>query len=271
MSQTFFSKLDALEKNARLTQLGTSRGKITVWEKGSKEKHLVSVLRYDSNKIQLQIDAPKNLFSRGSTILTSFDLRGMSFFFQGVFSQDSEDHYTLSIPGDFYKSERRASYRLLTFPIYEVWVEFDFAQKPLERKVVNLKSKSGTTDIFKNFLSIVDTESKEDSSQKFRIRVQDLSTTGMAIHIGDLEYPYFEKDSVYTNVKIHFIDERIDVPEVKVVHVVNYISSDKNLKKYKVGLNFVNLPTNVDEVLGGKINKLLRESDFDKDFEKFLK
>lgn len=271
MSQTFFSKLDSLEKNARLVQLGNSRGKITVWEKGSKEKHLVNVLKYNPDKVELTLDISENLFPRGTTILTSFDLRGMSFFFQGVFSQNSAEEFTLSIPAEFYKSEKRNSYRLLTFPIYEVWVEFDFSQMPQERKVVSLKSKTGHTDVFKNFLSIVNEQSSDDSSQKFRIRVQDLSTTGMAIHIGELELPFFEKDSIYKNVKIHFIDERIEIPDVKIVYVVNYISSDKNAKKYKVGLNFVDLPTNIDETLGGKINKLLRESDFNKDFEKLMK
>lgn len=270
MSQTFFSKLDDLEKSARLNQLGTSKGKITIWEKGSNLKHVLNVTGLFQETHELVLDTKVNLYSDGTWILCSFDLRGMSFFAQCRFKKNSDTDFRISIPGELFKSEKRSSYRLLTYPIYDIWAEFDFSDQAQDRKVVSLKSKTGHTDLFKNFLSIVDSKDGGDSSQKFKIRVQDLSTTGMAIHIGDLEYPFFEKDTVFKDVKLQLIDEDVVIPEAKIVYVVNYIA-DKTIKKYKVGVTFPNLPTNLDETLGAKINKLLRESDFNKNFEKFIK
>jgi hypothetical protein len=111
----------------------------------------------------------------------------------------------------------------------------------------------------------------EESLRQVRIRVQDLSVTGMSVYLGELEVAHFEKERNFKNVTISFVDEIIEVPEVRVVYVVDYISGDKNLKKYKVGFNFPNLSSKMDDVLSKKINKLLRENDFNKDFENFLK
>ena len=77
--------------------------------------------------------------------------------------------------------------------------------------------------------------------------------------------PYFK------DVKIIFPDETIVIPDVKVVYLVDFITGERKIKKFKVGLNFPNNPTSVDENLGRKINELLREIDFNKDFENFTK
>ena len=80
-----------------------------------------------------------------------------------------------------------------------------------------------------------------------------------------------DKDRIFTKVLINFGDEEIEIPEVKLVYVVDYISNDKNIKRYKVGCNFPNLSPRIDDILGKKINQLLRENDFNKDFENFIK
>jgi len=104
-----------------------------------------------------------------------------------------------------------------------------------------------------------------------KYRVQDLSTTGLSLHIGELEAQLFSKDFVYKDMVIQFQDMKIVIPEAKIVYLVNFIAGDKNIKKYKVGIHFTNLPKIIDDQLGGKINSLLREIDFNKDFEKFTK
>ncbi len=272
MSQTFFSKLDLHEKTNRLNQLGVSRGKVTLWLKGGKEKILETVLKFDKEHQSLVLDSKDNIFPPNTPILCTFDLRGMTFFAQAVFRKSIGEDAVVEIKADLFKSERRNSYRLLTFPIYEVWAIFDLGEVYESGKVIDFKTKSSsnTTDLFKNFLNIV-SEDQSDALGTIKIRIQDLSTTGMALHVGQLEQEYFIKNADFHKVKITFLDEVIEIPEVKVVYIVDYISSDKNLKKYKVGLNFPDNPTNIDEVLGRKINQLLRESDFNKDFENFIK
>ena len=272
MSQTFFSKLDPQEKLSRLSQLGQSKGQVTVWIKGQKEKSTFNILDFDKERVELVLDLKKAPYSVGTVLLCNFDLRGMSFFSQVTVQKSIVDYVLLEFKYDLFKSERRSSFRLLTYPVYKVWSMFELKEVYDGGKVVDFKTKRSQTALFKNFLNIVEGPQADDAhTSLLKIRVQDLSTTGMALHITDIENHYFSKDQIYKNVDIHFLDEIIQIPEVKVVYVVDYIGNDKQNKKYKVGLTFPNLPIIVDEQLGKKINKLLRDVDFNKDFENFLK
>lgn len=270
MSQTFFSKQDPSEKISRLALLGSTRGEITVWLKGKKEKYKYKVFKFDKDRGEIVLDSKDQVFTPGQTILCTFELRGMNFFSEVVFQVSISGFSVLVFKNTLFKSERRSSYRLLTFPLYELWAEFDLGEVYEGGKVVDLKSRTSQTGLFKNFLQLIDDKSA-DEVNNFKIRVQDLSTTGMALHIGDLEKKYFEKGFNFQNVKLIFKDETIIIPEATAVYVVDYISSDKNLKKYKVGIHFTNLPAATDDLIGKKINTLLRENDFNKDFENFIK
>lgn len=273
MSQTFFSKQDSTEKLSRLSLLGNSRGVVTVWIKGQKNKSQFPVFKFDKDREEIVLDSKDNLFTPGQTILCTFELRGMNFFSEVVYQVSVSGFSVLQFKNTLFKSERRSSYRLLTFPLYEIWTEFELGESYEGGRVVDMKSRSSQTGLFKNFLSLVngDEDDKKSDGNKLKVRVQDLSTTGMAIHIGELESKYFPKDFVFKNSEIKFKDETVTIPETKVMYVVDYISNDKNLKQYKVGLHFSNLPPVTDDLLGKKINSLLRENDFNKDFENFIK
>lgn len=271
MSQTYFSKQDPTETVSRLSLLGSSRGKIIVWTKGSKDKFTYSTLKFDKDRMEVVLDIKDESFKTGDTVLCTFELRGMNFFSEVIFHISVSGYPVLQFKNILYKSERRSSFRLLTFPIYQVWAEFDLGEAYEGGKVVDLKSGLSQTNLFKSFLKIVGDQSDSGDDSKLSIRVQDLSTTGMALHIGELETKYFKKDIVFHGVNLRFNDEVINVPKVKVVYVVDYLSSDKNLKKYKLGLHFENLPTAIDDHIGKKINQLLRQNDFNKDFENFIK
>lgn len=272
MSQTFFSKQDPTETISRLSLLGSSRGTVIVWMKGKKEKISSNVFKFDKERMEIILDTKTLPFPDGQTVLCSFELRGMSFFSEVIFKESVGGFSVLQFKNTLFKSERRNSYRLLTFPLYEVWAEFDLGEVYEGGKVIDLKSRSNQTGLFKNFLKIVDGSSESaEGVERIKIRVQDLSTTGMALHIGELESPYFKKDFVFEKVNIRFTDEVIQIPKAKIVYMVDYVSNDKNLKKYKLGVHFEELPANIDDKLGKKINKLLRENDFNKDFENFIK
>jgi hypothetical protein len=271
MSQTFFSKLDAYEKNNRLSQLGTSRGAVIIWEKGKKDKHNLLAIAFDKNQQNLVLDSKVDIYPRGTKVLCSFELRGMSFFAQAVFQKSIGDDVVLEIQQELFKSEKRSSYRLMTFPMHDVWSEFDLGEIYEGGKVVDLKSRSNQTALFKNFLNMMNNEQDLQNKGIVKVRVQDISTTGLAIHIGELESKYFAKDRLFKNVNINFIDQSFVIPEIKVVYVVSYISGDKNIRKFKVGLHFSKSTTELDNLLGKKINQVLRESDQTKDFEKHIK
>jgi len=267
MSETYFSKLDPKEKESRLIQLGNFRGKVTIWVKGSKHKHKFNVIEYDSDRLDIVLDNKDNIFTKGSALLCSFELRGMSFFAEVVANRSIVDYLLIEFPGTLFKSEKRASYRLLTFPIYEVYAEFFFSEMYEGGKVIDLKSRTNQTQLFKNFLKLMDTDKEVKENQPVKFRVQDLSATGLSLHISEIESKFFFKDAEFSEVKILFNNETITVPEVRVVYVVPLPGA----KKFKVGFNFPNIPTIIDELIGKKINELLREVDSNKDFENFTK
>lgn len=250
--------------------LGSTRGEVTVWIKGNKDKHNYKVFKFDKDRVEIVLDSKEKIFKPGQTVLCTFELSGMNFFSEVVFQESISGFTVLMFKNTLFKSERRSSYRLMTYPLYEVWAEFDLGEVYEGGKVVDLKTGNSQTGLFKNFLQLIDDKSSEEVTN-FKIRVQDLSTTGLSLHVGDLESKYFVKGFNFQNVKLIFKDEIIIVPEATAVYVVNFISPDKNLKKYKVGIHFPNLPTTIDDLIGKKINALLRENDFNKDFENFIK
>ncbi len=269
MSQTFFSKLDQAEKDNRLNAIANTGGKVTLWIKGDKEKQLLAVKSYDAERMILALDTQENLYPNYTSVLCSFEFRGMNFFSQTIFLKSSGDFACIKFAADLFKSEKRSSYRLMTYPLHTVWAEFNLEEAYQGGKVINFRTKQSTTALFNKFLTLV--EGDETNPSVIKIRVQDLSTTGMALHIGEIESKYFTKDSVYKNVRIKFTDEEVIIPEIKVLYAVNYVGSDKNLKKFKIGIHFENLSNGLDNWLGKKINSLLRESDHNKDFENFKK
>ncbi len=271
MSDTYFSKLDPKERLSRLIQLGQSKGNVTLWVKGEKERFKFSVLEFDKESGEIILNSKLDTFLYHTNLLCSFELRGMKFFFQVKPTKSDLGYSVLEATEDLYKAEKRKSYRLLTYPIYNIYAEFDLGESYEGGKVIDLKSRTSQTALFKNFLKLVENRDDERQHQNIKYRIQDLSTSGMSLHIGELESQFFAKGLVYKNIQIQFPDEVVTIPEVKVIYIVDYVGGDKNLLKFKVGLNFTNLPTSLDDLLGGKINQLLREVDFNSDFEKFTK
>ncbi len=269
MSQTFFSKLDQAEKNNRLSAICNNRGRVTIWVKGQKEKHVLEVVMYDKDSVTLALNTKDDLYPNNAEILCSFEFRGMNYFSQTLFQKSVGDFACIKFESDLFKSEKRSSYRLMTFPQHDVWAEFRLDEAYEGGKVIDFRTKQSTTAIFNKFLTLV--EGDVSNPDALKIRVQDLSTTGMALHVGELEARYFPKEAVFKNVKLKFTDEEIVIPEVKIIYSVSFIGSDKNLKKFKLGIHFENLSNTLDHHLGKKINSLLRESDHNKDFENFKK
>jgi hypothetical protein len=272
-SQTYFRKLDDQEKNSRLWQLSQAKVPVIVWLKGQKEKYNFDVLEYDKELFQVTTTTTSSPISSPSKVLVSFEYKGMNFFSEATQKTAIGGKIVFIFDGILYKSERRSSFRLMTYPIYEVYGIFPLDQSYQGGNIVQIKSGQSQTGLFKNFLKLVEPDTKQESEEDgsiLKIRIQDFSTTGLSIHVGEIEKKYFPKDMLFKNMQLSFTDDVIVIPEAKVVYIVDFIG-DKGLKKIKVGIHFENLTTQVDEALGKKINKLLRDVDSNKDFENFLK
>jgi hypothetical protein len=272
-AKTHFSLLDVQEKISKCSQLEKNKQFITVWQKGSTQKLILSVYFVDKENQRLILKGQITGWEKFSHTLGSFEINGVNYFLNSEIQFLSENELSVSLKGEFYKLERRSHFRLMAFPIYKIYFEAPISGKYQGSNVIQLSTKTSQTGIFNSFLKLVGSQ-KESSSldSKIKLRVQDLSIYGMSIHIGKAELPYFKPDQILKEIQIIFTDETILIPAAKIVYVLELIShQEKRIKMFKVGIQFEGVNENLDSQLSRKITKLLREIDSNKDFEDYLK
>jgi hypothetical protein len=271
MTKISFSKQDPTETSSRLKLLSASKGFVTIWEKGKKDKFRYQVLKFDHDRMELVLESFDQHFNKGSLLLCSFEIRGISFFSEIIFESSISGHVVLQFKNPLYRSERRSNFRLLAYPIYEIWVEFEFENSQNNSNVIDIRNKRSQTTLFKDFLKMLNTESSLPITQKVKIRVQNLSSTGFALDVGPIELGHFKKDMIFEDLNLIFSDEVIQIPKTKIVYVVESVNSEQNSKKFRLGTHFEDLPPSTEEKISAKISKLLRNVDVNKDFENFIK
>jgi hypothetical protein len=270
--QTNFTTLTEAEKNSKLWQLATHKGQCTLWRRGQKERVKFRVKDFEKENSKLILHVEQGSPTHGSDILGSFELKNVSFFFKSKIIVSSPNTLVIDTSGEFFKSERRQNYRLLTYPIYDIDAYFSLPVDYQGGKVVDIRNKTSQTGLFRSFLKLVEPEASEKLGNRLRLRVQDLSVTGLSIHIGEIELPFFRTGEIIKDLEIDVAGEMFAIPLVKVVYVVDQIGHlESHQKKFKVGLRFEKLSQELDLRLGKKINELLRQVDANHEFEDFLK
>lgn len=269
----YFNKLNDQEKTSKLNMLANlPKAELIVWEKGSAMKHKLKVGGPLSKKLELIIidHFPKSLFSKN--LLINFNLSGLKFFGTGIIDE-RENSSIIKLIGELYKSERRSNFRLLTHPHHEVYIyikaqnENDSSQS----NILHLHTKTTETGLFKNFLTLIDGgESVEKNDEYLKFKVLDLSVTGLALQVGELEKKYLPEMNVDFGMSyLEFNDQKFQLPGAEILYI-NLIKSDKGVSSvYKAGIKFLNVDTNLDEQLSSLLNKTLRG--VEKEFEDFLK
>jgi hypothetical protein len=271
-TRTIFTSLSRAEKQSKLWQLSQSGLICTLWTKGSKHKIPFKVHSYSREDDTLAVFAEDSSLTASQEILGTFDLKGVSFFFKGKIEKTHEDKVLLSFVGDFYKSERRSNFRLMAYPIYSIYCLFDLPKGYEGGGVIDFKSKMSQTGLFKSFLKLVDTDPQSQDLRKLKLRVQDISVTGLSLSVGEDELEWIKAGELLNPLTIQFSDMELEVKGPRVVYVVDYLGhAERGLKKFKVGIKFEGVDEVFDRTLSQKINSLLREIDANSDFEDFLK
>lgn len=271
-TRTSFTSLNLAEKQSKLWQLSQSSKLCTLWLRGSKSKMNYRVHQYSREDDSLLLFLEDSSLQINQEVLGTFDLKGVSFFFKAKVDKAVEDKISLVLTGEFYKSERRNNFRLLAYPIYSIYCLFDLPQGYQGGSVIDFKSKMSQTGLFKSFLKLVDNDPQQDDLKKIRLRVQDISVTGLSLSIGQAELEWLKAGELLSPITIQFLDLELEVKLPRIVYVVDYVGhSEKGLKRYKVGIKFEGLSEEFDMILSKKINSLLREIDANADFEDFLK
>jgi len=270
--RTHFTSLNEAEKKSKLWQLASQKGKCTLWRRGQKERSSFRTIEFKRDENRLLLHEEPGAPSVGQDVLGTFELNGVGYFFKAKITPAGIDEVGVDTTGEFFKSERRQNFRLLTYPIYDISAVFKLPAHYDGGKVVDIKNRSSQTGLFKSFLKLVDPHKEEKIGETLKLRLQDLSVTGMSVHIGAAELDWFRAGELSENVEIQISGETIAIPKCRLVYVVDHIGhSDRHHKKYKVGIRFEELPTDIDHLLGAKINELLRSVDANKEFEDFIK
>lgn len=269
-SGVYFTKLNDQEKKSKLQNLlNMAKSEVTVWQKGSKEKHRLEV-RSRQSEVALVSRVESGLLN--SNLLVNFSLSGLNFFTEAQIVTKDDKNYIL-LNSDFYKSERRTNFRLLTDSRYEVYLYFKQIQRAeRDSNVVGIQTKTSETGLFKNFLKMMSGEDEGLSyiNDYLRFKVLDISVSGAAIQVGEIEHEMIRQSKDRTGaLLLDFNGKLFEIPNGR----IHYMSPMKNKPQstpiLKAGVEFLEIDTNLDEDLSAIINQTLR--DVDKEFEDFLK
>lgn len=270
-SSAYFQQLTDKEMASKLNQLARSDGSVTVWEKGDKKREQHEAREYKAESSRLLCSTTSKSSLIGKKILFSFEINGLSFFGSGELKSVNSGLLALELSEKLFKSERRGTFRLLTFPHHKVFLHIELNEEELQQSnVIGIKSGVSETGLFKNFLSLIKGNDDGVYREGFTpFRVLDFSVTGAAAQVGELESKFFPKGSQTGTIVLEFNGKEEVIPNGEVVYNVDMLPSGSGQKTFKVGVKFLDIDTNMDQRLGKLINSALR--DFETEFEDFLK
>jgi hypothetical protein len=267
-NSTHFTKQNLKEKESRFHSLARANSSLTIWEKGSKLREKFDVLNFSKTEQKITLSVDETTYA-GKSVLYAFIINGVNYFGEGDLSPLTGKKCTVDVSGELYKSERRENFRLLTYPHYEAYVQvpYELEENSNPSNVIGFDTKMTQTGLFKNFLKIVGEDEHVEVKENFaKFRVLDISVTGLAFQIGEIEKEYLENIKILKPMHLFFQEEMV-VPSGEIRYIVPLIRS--NGSAYKVGIQFLDVDLNLDEKLGKFINKAMRS--FESDFEDFLK
>lgn len=268
-NKTYFTKQNRKEKESKLFQIFNNKLELIVWEKGKSSRFSFSCLDFNKENLQLVITSEKHDFSGINSVLYTFTFNGVNYFGKGELKEINAKRFRLECSDDLFKSERRENFRLLTYPHHMVYLQFPQEEEEVqsENKVVSFQTGQSQTGLFKNFLNLVGSDEDSGVLEGYvRYRVLDISVTGLAFMISELEKETLEKQNEIGPIKIDFTEE-IEIPMAEIRYIIPMLN--KNIKSYKVGIQFKDVDLNTDQLLGRLINDTMR--DFETEFEDFLK
>ena len=271
-SKVFFKELTEEEKISKIYQFSRiSHSHITLWKKGDVEKKKYAVESYGVNRNdKLVVDNISSDYLNIELLFT-FEINGLQFFGKGKILTE-KNQTVFKCADKLYKSERRANFRLLTYPHQKVYVYIPVDVEDIPSNLFQLNTGLNEETLFKNFLTLINSE--DEHSKQFenclKLRVIDISVTGVALQMGEIERNYFESTAQdFKNITLDFNGELILINKLNILYYLDFLANDKRTRLYKAGAQFLNIDTNTDEALSKIINKTLRN--LDEEFEDFLK
>lgn len=261
-----FVKLDQKEREVRYNTLLKKDQKVKIWLKGSQNKFEFSFDDYNQDENYLSFEKI-DISLIDKEVLFNFESNGQIFFGQGYLKREPESFHLTGID-NVYKSERRKNFRLLCYPMFDIISRFDIEDTYENQNVISFSTKENYDEIKKEFLSLYRKVDINEVGSFARARVHDISATGIGIYIGEMEKKHFADNRIFKDVKVQFFENVLSIDEVKVVYAMP--AKGELEGTYKIGMNFENLSETDEQIIVRKINQVLKEYDFEKDFEDFI-
>lgn len=280
-----FIKLNKEELSTKIALLVSENQKIILWKKSPRhyETHIISFNKSnDQYKILLKTE---NFYLNlnNEVVCLSFMQREMKYFLKGkVLSQDLENSRIEILLDDVcFRAEKRRKERLLTYPIYEVYVYLKY-EKPAPTNLVYFNKKDKQQN---DFLSQIDNLEKskmqalsddlelDNGEDLLGFRVEDLSSGGLSFFSTARELEKIQEtiENNKFNLTLNFEGKIYNLENLSLVYQVNYINSNlSNLPMYKVGIRF-NHHEELKKLVEKHVGVVVELEDFQKEFEEFIK
>jgi hypothetical protein len=273
-----FSLLADHESQTTFQALCRKEAFIVLWKKGTTTKlnFTAEGFNKDQKLIQIRPDDSKAALSLvDETVLANTSLESLQYFFSGKISFDKTNNvYLLKLSENVYKFERRKNFRLTTATKHQAKITLklpDSFSPPAN--VFKLDSRGEQTKLFKAFLEMLNEVNHGDTKTfKVSFKVLDISIAGLAFVVGELERKYLFESDVFSNSHLEFNQASYIIPKIKLVYIMDFIDPSKpGTRLFKVGLQFQELPIEIDNAISMQISKEIRDTDMNRVFEEFLK
>ncbi len=234
----YFSSIENQEVNTTMNDAVTSNVSAFLWKKGQSEKDLeeFEIVSFDEQSKILSLKLKSGFLSK----LTGSSLIDQEVFFKITLSKHQffsysnlefdkgQGLYSMQINNDFYKSQQRTNYRIMASSHVKV----------------QLKIEDTVFDCL------------------------DLSAGGSSFMIQDSEKEHFAKGKEFKDIMLRFNKEKIKISNLKIMGLWEQLDTEeKPTGEIKLGVAFVDLPKEMEELLFKEINGEARAEEIRKNLK----
>jgi len=283
MDQNNFIDLSIQEVTTKLKILAQNKEVVKIWMKNQKSifYRLCDILVLNTAE---SYDVHLSFFSEGEGrdgtligqhVYLSFHFNQIDYFAEGVMLQDeTHDKVMVKLTGEVYRTEKRHSERLITFPHHQVYTYFKILKKShdleVAKNVIPIKSPDNvSSDSAKKKIDLKEKIKGrvEDTSDLFGFRTLDISKTGIAFVVGESEGQHF-KENKKMSFYILFNNEMFLIKGAELVYKVDYLGAKDN-KSFKVGLTYAPIEK-LTHHLTSVLSETSKPDEAQREFENFL-
>ncbi len=252
---TNFIKIETNEMVTKLKRLSSDKGDVSIWNKGE------SSVDYRANEIEHIDDSSGKfvilkMFSEekdedfiGKEILISFSVMNVDYFGEGSFTkEEGAEFISVKLGTTIFRSEKRGSERLLTFPHHQVYSYFKITEIKEELdnviSLADLKSKAKSEK--KGFDRMSETgtiQSAEleagENEEVVGFRVLDLANNGISFLANDAQKQFFMEERIFDTFLLMFDGETYSLKNGLLIYNVDYVSGNPGENQvFKLGIKF---------------------------------